>query len=152
MLMMMPMNSPVPQVEGASGLAEDLRISISRLSRRLRREGGGDLSVTQFAALAAVERHEAMTPRELADHEKVQPPSMTRVVAFLESQGLLVRAPHPTDGRQVTLRATEAGRALLAEHRALKQAWLSQMLAELPSQDLEVLEKAAPILRRLSQA
>src|SRR4051794_22505834 len=87
----------------AQALAEDLRISIARLSRRLRtlRPAGPDgaeaastLTLTQFAALAALERHPEMTPRELADHEKVQPPSMTRVISFLEDQGLVERSPH----------------------------------------------------------
>src|SRR5690606_29366995 len=101
------------------GLAEELRISIARLSRRLRTlrpapgDGGpGPLSLAQFAALAAIERHGSMTPRELADHEKVQPPSMTRVIAHLEERGLVARRPHATDGRQVVLNATEEGAAL----------------------------------------
>src|SRR5207244_2930192 len=86
-----------------AGLAEELRTSIARLSRRLRAQGSGRLSVTQFAALAVLVRHESMTPSELAEHEKMQPPSMTRVAAFLEEQGLVVRVPHPTDRRQVLL-------------------------------------------------
>ncbi|MFG2006495.1 MarR family transcriptional regulator [Spirillospora sp. NPDC048911] len=145
----------------AHGLAEDLRISIARLSRRLRRlrpvptegDGGpGPLSLTQFAALAALERHRTMTPRELADHEKVQPPSMTRVIAFLEGRGLVERSPHPTDGRQVVLSATAAGRDLLAEERRRKEAWLSQRLSELTPEERVILRKAAPILDKLSQA
>jgi DNA-binding MarR family transcriptional regulator len=137
---------------GPAGLAEDLRISIARLSRRLRAQGCAALSVTQFAALAAVDRHTSMTPRELAHHERVQPPSMTRVVTFLEGEGLLARAPHPTDGRQVVLTTTDKGRALLTEHRQRTQAWLSQRLAELSPRDRSILEAAAPILERLSQA
>jgi DNA-binding MarR family transcriptional regulator len=93
-----------------------------------------------------------MTPRELAGHEKVQPPSMTRVVAFLEGRGLLARAPHPTDRRQVVLTPTPAGRALLAEHRAARQAWLTERLRELTPVEIRTLERAAPILERLSRA
>ncbi|MEW2356303.1 MarR family transcriptional regulator [Spirillospora sp. NPDC029432] len=143
----------------APGLAEDLRISIARLSRRLRTlrapgPGGaaGPLSLTQFAALAAIERRGTMTPRELADHEKVQPPSMTRVIAFLEEQGLVARTPHPTDGRQVVLRATDAGSALLGEERRRKEAWLSQRLGELTAEEREILRRAAPILDKISRA
>src|SRR2546423_12037308 len=115
--------TPDPRPRRA-GLAEELRISIARLSRRLRAQGKSRLSVTQFAALAALVRHESMTPRELADHEKVQPPSMTRVVAFLEEQGLATRMPHPTDRRQVVLAATERGRELVQAERPAKRAWL----------------------------
>ncbi|WP_067491575.1 MarR family winged helix-turn-helix transcriptional regulator [Actinomadura hibisca] len=150
--------SPTRGPAAAPALAEELRISIARLSRRLRRlkpAGPGaaePLSLTQFAALAAIERHGSMTPRELADHEKVQPPSMTRVIAHLEAQGLVARSPHPTDGRQVTLAATEPGRTLLAEERRRKQAWLTQRLGELTPQEREILRRAAPILDKLSKS
>jgi DNA-binding MarR family transcriptional regulator len=142
----------------APGLAEDLRISIARLSRRLRtlRASGagdaGDLSLTQFAALAAIERHGSMTPRELADHEKVQPPSMTRVIASLEERGLVARRPHPTDGRQVVLSATELAHHVLAEGRRHKEAWLSRRLDELTREEREILRSAAPILDKISRA
>src|SRR6266704_412395 len=98
-----------------AGLATSLRISVSRLARRMRAERAAqglqpELSDTQLAALAVLEKHSAMTPGELAEHEKVQPPSMTRVIAALEERNLVMRSPHPTDGRQVTLTVTEEGR------------------------------------------
>ena len=144
----------------APGLAEELRISIARLSRRLRTlrpsaDGDGfqsPLSLTQFAALAAIERHGSMTPRELADHEKVQPPSMTRVIAHLEERGLVARRPHPTDGRQVELNATEAGSALLADERRRKEAWLARRLGELTDDEREILRRAAPVIDKLSRS
>src|ERR1700749_5222949 len=88
-----------------AGLATALRISISRLARRLRVErlglGGTEtvLSDIQLAALAALEVHQAMTPGELAEHEKGQPPSMTRVIAVLVERSLVLRSPHPTHQR-----------------------------------------------------
>jgi DNA-binding MarR family transcriptional regulator len=153
--MSMPTN---PRRTRAPGLAEDLRISIARLSRRLRAlrgpggGGAGDLSITQFAALAAIERRGSMTPRELADHEKVQPPSMTRVIAFLEERGLVERRPHPTDGRQVVLTATDAGHDVLAAARREKEAWLSRRLEELTPEEREILRRAAPILDKISRS
>jgi DNA-binding MarR family transcriptional regulator len=134
------------------GLAEDLRISVARLSRRLRAQGGSSLSATQHAALAAVDRHRSMTPRELAEHEKVQPPSMTRVIAVLEEQRLIVRSPHPTDGRQVVLQVTDKGKSLLKEERRRKEAWLARRLQELTNEERAILRQAAPILEKLSRA
>ncbi|MBW8485719.1 MarR family winged helix-turn-helix transcriptional regulator [Actinomadura parmotrematis] len=141
-------------------VAEELRIAIARLSRRLRGLRGvppadgspGPLSLTQFAALAAIERNGPMTPRELADHEKVQPPSMTRVIAHLEERGLVERTPHPTDGRQVRLTVTGAGSALLATERKRKEAWLAQQVALLTEEEREVLRRATPILDKLSRS
>src|SRR6201994_5215175 len=115
-----------------AGLATAMRISISRLARRLRVErlglGGTEtvISDIQLAALAALERHESMTPGELAEHEKVQPPSMTRVIAVLEERGLVLRAPHATDRRQVVLTVTPAGRSVVQLVRRRREAWLAQ--------------------------
>jgi len=137
-------------------LAVTLRITVSRLARRIRAEraaeGLPELSDTQFAALAALARQAAMTPGELAAHEKVQPPSMTRVIAVLEERGLLARAPHPTDKRQVILTATAAGQSLVGQVRRLREAWLARRLAELSAQERSVLRAAAPVLDKLSQS
>ena len=140
-----------------TGLATALRISVSRLARRLRVERTGGLaetglSDTQLAALATLERHDGMSPGELAAHEKVQPPSMTRVIAALEERGLLLRAPHPTDRRQVILSVTEDGRTIVKEARRLRDAWLARRLKELTPQERAALRAAAPVLEKLSQA
>jgi len=142
-----------------TGLAIAMRISISRLARRLRVEqrigvGGPDpaLSDIQLAALSALERHEAMTPGELAEYEKVQPPSMTRVIAVLEERGLVRRSAHPTDRRQVVLTVTDEGRALVDRVRRRKEAWLTQRIQELSPEEVGILRSATPILEKLSQA
>jgi len=140
-----------------AGLATALRISVSRLARRLRAErytAGLEpgLSDTQLAALATLERRGEMTPSELADHEKVQPPSMTRVIAALEEHGLVRRAPHATDRRQVVLTATAQGREVVDQSRQLREAWLAMQLRELTQQELATLRAAAPILEKLSQS
>ena len=139
-----------------AGLATALRISVSRLARRLRverqAEGLAELSDTQLAALAVLDRHAAMTPGELAEHEKVQPPSMTRVIAVLEERRLVMRAPHPTDRRQVVLTVTEQGRELVSQARRRRDAWLAKRLKELSPEERAVLRAAAPVLEKLSQA
>jgi DNA-binding MarR family transcriptional regulator len=141
-----------------AGLATAMRISISRLARRLRVErlglGGTETVVSdiQLAALAALERHESMTPGELAEHEKVQPPSMTRVIAVLEERGLVRRAPHATDRRQVVLTVTPQGRDLVQRVRRRREAWLAQRLQELSPEERQVLRDAAPILEKISQS
>ena len=144
------------QTRSDAGLATALRISVSRLARRLRverqAEGLASLSDTQLAALAVLDRHGAMTPGELAEHEKVQPPSMTRVIAMLEERGLVMRAPHPTDRRQVMLTVTEQGRELVSQARRRRDAWLAKRLKELSADERAVLRAAAPVLEKLSQA
>jgi len=145
------------QTRSDSGLASALRISVSRLARRLRAERLAKglepgLSDTQLAALASLERHSAMTPGELADHEKVQPPSMTRVIAALEELGLVMRAPHATDRRQVVLTVTDRGKEVVQQSRRLREEWLAKRLRELTPQERAALRAAAPILEKLSQS
>ena len=93
-----------------------------------------------------------MSPGELAEHEKVQPPSMTRVIAVLEERKLVQRAPHPTDRRQVILTVTPEGRALVNRVRRRREAWLAQRLQELTAEERAILQSAAPILEKLSQS
>jgi DNA-binding MarR family transcriptional regulator len=149
---------PEAGMQTDAGLATAMRISITRLARRLRVErlglGGSEaiLSDIQLAALAALERHDAMTPGELAEHEKVQPPSMTRVIAVLEERGLVRRAAHPTDRRQVILTVTQQGRDVVQLVRRRREAWLAQRLQELTDEERATLLAAAPILEKLSQS
>ena len=150
-------NMTTPQPRSDAGLATALRISVSRLARRLRAERIAlglqpDLSDTQLGALATLVNHGPMTPGELAEHEKVQPPSMTRVIAVLEDRSLVIRAPHSTDRRQVVLTVTDGGRDLVFQARRLREAWLARRLRELTPQERATLRAAAPILEKLSQS
>src|SRR5436305_14733201 len=145
---------PAPLASRAdAGLAGALRDAVGRLSRRMRAERvATDLSLGQLAALRTLDRHGPMTASELAAHEKVQPPSMTRILTSLESHGHLTRTPDPLDRRQVVVAASPQGRALLAEDRRRKDAWLSQRLNALDADDLAVLAAAVPVLEKLSRA
>lgn len=132
-------------------LAATLRGAVMRFNRRLRRERPDNgLTLTQLSALASLYTAGAMTPRELADSERVQPPSMTRIVAALEAQGLLLRRAHPTDRRQVILSTTDAGAALIKENRRIREAWLAKQLARLTPAERATLREAAAILDRMA--
>ncbi|HEX5597514.1 MAG TPA: MarR family transcriptional regulator [Micromonosporaceae bacterium] len=134
-------------------LATLLRDAITRLNRRVRQARPvGDLTVTQLSALTSLELSGALTPRELADTERVQPPTMTRIVARLEERGLVQRSPHPTDGRQVILAATDAGREVLAQLRLARDSWLALRLAELTEEERGTLLRAAEILQQVARA
>ena len=111
-----------------------------------------DLSLGQWAALRTLDIHGPMTPGELAAHEKVQPPSMTRIVAKLDEHGYVTRTPDPTDGRQVVVAATAEGRALIADDRRRKDKWLSQRLTTLSAADRAALAGAVPVLEKLSRS
>ena len=140
------------KITGAQ-LAAALRDSITRLNRRLRQARPiGDLTNTQLSALTRLELNGALTPRALADAERVQPPTLTKIVAKLEERGLVQRTPHPTDGRQVILAATESGRAVILEHRRARDEWLAKQLMALAPEEREILTKAAEILGRIGRS
>lgn len=135
-----------------TALASTLRLSVMRLARRLRAErADSSLGLSHLAALATLEQHGPLTPGELAAHEKVQPPSMTRLLATLVGKGLVTRAAHPTDGRQVLVSIGRAGSVLLREDRRRRDAWLARRLRELDPADLDVLRQAAAVLDRLAE-
>ena len=145
------MPSDVAKLERThAGLANSLAVSVSRLSRRLRKERHSDLTPTQLSALGALLRKGPLTLGTLARHENVQPPSMTRTVNCLEKMGMLVREPDPTDRRQVLLRVSGPGKELLAAERKRRDAWLAQRLIELEPRERAVLREAAVILERLA--
>ena len=136
-----------------TALASTLRLAVMRLARRMRAERADtSLTLSQLAALATLDRHGPLTPGELAAHEKVQPPSMTRLLAVLEGAGLVTRTAHPTDGRQVVMAVSAEGQALLREDRRRRDAWLAQRLRTLEPDEVAVLGRAAAILDRLANS
>jgi DNA-binding MarR family transcriptional regulator len=143
---------PTPTVARTqAGLASALRISVMRLARRLRSERTDEtLTLSQLATLGTLDRHGPMTLGELAAHERVQPPSMTRIVSSLEDRGLVVREPDVTDRRLVIVRRTAEASALLTVDRRRRDAWLARRLRELTSDEHETLRRAVPILEKLA--
>jgi DNA-binding MarR family transcriptional regulator len=134
-----------------TALASELRTTVMRLARRLRNQRADtSLSLGLIAALGTLDRHGPLTPGELAAHERVQPPSMTRIVTKLEAEGLVTRTDHPTDRRQVLVAVSDAGRALLRQDRQRRDAWLATRMRDLDPEDLAVLRKAAAVLDRLA--
>jgi DNA-binding MarR family transcriptional regulator len=148
----------MPTVERAartdSGLASTLRVSVARLTRRLRaeRDPDNELSVGQIAVLAALYRNGRCTVGELAALERVQPPSMTRTVNCLDEGGYVVRSKNAADGRQVVVALSEKGGQTLAADRRRRDAWLAQRLRELTPDERSLLRQAAPILERLASS
>jgi len=133
-------------------VATNLQDGITRLNRRLRQVRPlGEITQTQLSALMSLRIAGSLTPTELADIERVQPPTVTRIVAKLESKGLVERSPHPTDGRQSVLTATALGLEVLAEQRRVKDAWLTLRLAGLTDDERTTLQAAAEILTRLAR-
>jgi len=152
MLSIMP--SVQQLVRSDAGLAAALRVSVARLNRRLRseRDPDNELSIGQLSVLGALFRNGACSIGELAAHERVQPPSMTRTVNCLEQEGYVERRAHETDGRQVVVALADKGAETLAADRKRRDAWLAQRMRDLTPEERSVLRLAAPIIERLANA
>ena len=127
-------------------LATRLRLALARSARRLRQAAGTGLSPSQTTALAVIERAGPLTPSDLAARERIQRPTVTRLLARLEVAGLVTRAVDPTDRRSSLIAITPAGRELLAVARTRKDAFLSERLEALSGEDRATLERAAALL------
>ncbi len=132
-----------------SGLAAHLRLVVTRTARRLRQQGGTDLGPSQLSALASIERHGPLTPSELAEIERIQRPSATRIVARLEEAELVERVADPADRRSFTVGINAEGRTLMKKLRTRKNAYLARRLRGLDEADLATLDRAAEILEDL---
>jgi DNA-binding MarR family transcriptional regulator len=133
-------------------LAVLLRDAVTRVNRRMRQTRPvGDLTHSQISALQSLDLGGALTPRELAEAERVQPPTLTRIVSRLEERGLVARTPHPSDGRQVILALSPAGRELLEGYRRTRDEWLAQRLSELSAEERDTVARAAEILSRIAR-
>ena len=125
-----------------------------RLARSLRhvRDDSLDLQTNQLSAMAVLLNDGDMLMGELAATEKVQPPSMTRIVNGLEQRGYVARRPDPRDGRQCLVTLTPAGREVILANRRRRDEWLTVRIAELDPAEREVLRQAVPILAKVNHA
>jgi DNA-binding MarR family transcriptional regulator len=130
-------------------LAARLRLAITRTARRLRQEAGTDLSPSQLAALATIERHGPLAPSDLAERERIRRPTATRVLSRLVEAGLVERIPDPADGRSAIVSVSSEGRALLRRLRRRKTAYLATRIRDLPPQDLSALARATEVLEAI---
>ena len=132
-------------------LAGELRIAIGRASRRIRAERGeAGLTDPQFTVLAWLTKEGPLTPGQLAERERIQPPSMTRTVNSLVELDLVAKAEHPTDRRQVVVSLTVAGVAEVDETRRRRDAWLADRLRQMTPDERALLVDAAELLRRIA--
>ncbi|WP_419231617.1 MarR family winged helix-turn-helix transcriptional regulator [Gordonia sp. CPCC 205515] len=132
-------------------LSGELSLAIVRLARRLRgRRVSKVVSLTQLSALSTLHHEGPMTPGALATAERVQPPSMTRVIASLSDLGMVSREPHPTDGRQAIVTLADKGSDVITAELDAREEWLSARLAELSPQERETLAAALPIMQKIT--
>jgi DNA-binding MarR family transcriptional regulator len=133
-----------------SELASTIRLSVLRTARRLRSQRVNTaVTLSQLSALVTVKKCGPLSAGEVAAIERVQPPSMTKILASLEAAELIERTAHAEDRRQAIISVTDAGRRLIDDETRARDEWLAERLAGLSTQDRETLVRAAEVLDRL---
>lgn len=144
--------APRARASGAASsasLSEELRDAVGHFVRAVRMRSGTPHDA-QVDALAELDRHGPMSAAALAENRGVTHQSMRLVVSRLESAGLLVREPNPSDGRGWLITLTDAGRRAAAAYRQARSLWLAQaMEVKLSASEREALGRAIPLIRRL---
>jgi DNA-binding MarR family transcriptional regulator len=131
----------------------DLIQAIGLLVRRVRAAGAShELSLTEAAVMARLANDGPATTADLARAEAIKPQSMGTTIAALEERGMVVRRPHPTDGRQVNIELSAKGTAVRKNVKDAKRTWLAQAIAKLDEQDRETLFAAGRIIKRLVES
>lgn len=130
-------------------LAARLRLAVGRLHRRIRIDSHESIPPLQLSALVTIEEHSPLRLSELARREAVTAPTMSRVLASLDEQGLVVRAPDPQDARGVLITLSAEGAARLDEVRSHRTALVARRLARLDDEQLSALRAAMPALEAL---
>jgi DNA-binding MarR family transcriptional regulator len=139
-------NTPVDTVS----VADALRPVLLRVGRELRREARAvGISPEQVSLLVAIKYTPGIGIRDLATHERISAPALTKHVDRLERDGLVVRTPSPSDKRRIGVALTEEGQRVLRRVRSRRTAWLASRLRGLDARELAAVEAAIEPLSRL---
>ena len=113
-------------------LASNLRVSVSRLLRVIKREVKQDklLSLTERSTLGSILQHQNLLSSELASIEKVTSQSMSQIINKLYKNGLIKKVPSEKDKRKIFISVTPEGRELIESKRNKTSEWLAKTIAE----------------------
>jgi DNA-binding MarR family transcriptional regulator len=125
-----------------------LALVVGRLNRRLALAPGG-LSHGLLTALAMVAKRGPLRLAELAQLEGVSAPGATRIVAELETRGLVGRTVDPDDGRAFRIQVTGAGTDAILRARAARAKVVAELLSGLSPAELDAIEAALPALEKV---
>ncbi|MBE8524660.1 MarR family transcriptional regulator [Amycolatopsis sp. H6(2020)] len=135
-------------------LSRRVREGVGRLNWRMRAEvDRHSPGPAVLAVLSRLYRAGTQTPTELAEAERLQPQSLTRILASLDLRGQIERTPDPDDGRRSRISITEDGLAVLRRYTTQRERWLAEALeSTLSPTERQLLRLAADLLIRVADA
>ena len=129
--------------------ASRLRMSVARMARLLRQQDQSGYGPTLVAALSTISKHGPITLGDLAARERVAPPTITKVVEKLMSNGLVARTADTTDRRVSRVAVTRKGAKQLDAYRTRRTEWLADRLRGLTDDERSRLEDALDVLEKI---
>jgi DNA-binding MarR family transcriptional regulator len=97
------------------------------------------LTLTQLRSLFLIANKGSTNFRKLAQALGVTPSNVTGIVDRLVEQGLVSRTQNPEDRREMTLRATDKGKALVSNLREVGIKHMTHILSVLSLRELSAL-------------
>jgi DNA-binding MarR family transcriptional regulator len=132
-------------------VANRLHSAAIHLLRRARRvDAESHLPAPQLSALSVIVYGGPLTLGALAAAEQVRPPTMTRLIAAMETAGLVERETDAADRRVVRISATAKGRRILEEGRDRRIAVIAESLAELPDTEVRDIAEALDAIEKVA--
>lgn len=138
-----------PPIPTTDELTTRLRLAVMRLARRLRQQGEKDVTPSMLSALASVEYRQPVTLGELAEAERVAPPTMTKIVGRLQEAKLVARTTDTDDKRIQRVSLTKEGERFIARNRSRKNAYLARKLRGLDADEIAKLAGAVEVMEKL---
>lgn len=137
--------------QGDLATAYRLQVAVTRLARLMRQEVQVTLTPSQASALSTIRARGSITLGDLAEHERVAPPSITRMVSRLEESGYVERSTDPADGRVCRVAVTAGAEEMISEARQRKAEWLVQRMDGLAGADRRALLDAVEAMETLAE-
>jgi len=116
------------------------------IDKQLKHLGIGQAGWMTIAMVAKA--REPMSQRALADVVGVEGPSMVSMLDRLEREGLVMRAPSPTDRRVKLVHLTEAGTALYKQVKQQANAVRGALLGDIDPAQLKAATELLELLRK----
>jgi DNA-binding MarR family transcriptional regulator len=95
-----------------------------------------DITLPRFDLMAQLERHpDGLRMGELSRRMMVTGGNVTGITDQLEKERLVQRVPDPQDRRAFAVKLTDAGRRAFADMAAVHEAWIEELLKDIPGED-----------------
>jgi len=134
-------------------LSSTLRSLISAIHKGLRKQvySTKTYSMTEMDTIGYLFRSPRLLPSELAALTKIKTQSMSQILKKMENQGVIARTPSTEDKRKVYISLTPSGKKMVVKYKYEKDEWLKGVIEKsLTDKEKEILEKALPVLKKLT--